>query len=51
MYAQWRSIDHYQAMRQNPGPLTFLQEALTIAKFEPGVYEVVRTFAPVGDPD
>jgi quinol monooxygenase YgiN len=51
MYAQWRSIDHYQAMRQNPGPLTFLREALTIAKFEPGVYEVVRTFAPVGDPD
>jgi quinol monooxygenase YgiN len=51
MYAQWRSIDHYQAMRQNPGPLTFLQEALTIAKLEPGVYEVVRTFAPVGDPD
>jgi quinol monooxygenase YgiN len=51
MYAQWRSIDHYQAMRQKPGPLTFLQEALTIAKFEPGVYEVVRTFAPVSDPD
>jgi len=43
MYAQWRSIDHYQAMRQD------LQEALTIAKFEPGVNEVVRTFAPVGE--
>ena len=46
MYAQWQSIDHYQAMRQGPGPLPFLQEALTIAKFEPGMYEVVRTFAP-----
>ena len=46
MYAQWRSIAHYQAMRQDPGPRPFLQEALTIAKFEPGVYEVVRTFAP-----
>jgi hypothetical protein len=41
MYAQWRSIDDYQAMRLDPAPLPFLQEALTIAKFEPGVYEVV----------
>jgi hypothetical protein len=46
-----QSIDHYQAMRQDPGPLPFLQEALTIAKFEPGIYEVVRTFAPAGEPD
>jgi quinol monooxygenase YgiN len=44
MYAQWRSIDDYQAMRQDPTPLPFLQEALTIARFEPGMYEVVRTF-------
>jgi quinol monooxygenase YgiN len=51
MYAQWRSIDQYQAMRRDPASLPFLQEALTIAKFEPGVYEVVRTFAPVGKPD
>jgi quinol monooxygenase YgiN len=49
MYAQWRSIDEYQAMRRDPAPLPYLQEALTISKFEPGVYEVVRTFAPVGD--
>ena len=48
MYAQWRSINDYQAMRQDPVPLPFLQEALTIAKFEPGVYEVVRTFTPAG---
>jgi hypothetical protein len=41
MYARWRSLDDYQAMRQDPAPLPFLQEALTIAKFEPGVYEVV----------
>jgi quinol monooxygenase YgiN len=46
MYAQWRSIDDYQAMRQDPAPLSFLQEALTIAKFEPGIYEIVRTFTP-----
>ena len=24
-------------------------EALTIARFEPGVYEVVRTFPPAGE--
>lgn len=46
MVAQWRSAEDYQAMRQDPGPLPFLEEALTIAKFEPGMYEVVRTFAP-----
>jgi len=51
MYAQWRSIDDYQAMRQDPAPLPFLREALTIAKFEPGVYEVVRTFTPAGEPN
>jgi quinol monooxygenase YgiN len=51
MYAQWQSIDDYQAMRQDPAPLPFLQEALTIAKFEPGVYEVVRTFTPAGEPN
>ncbi len=46
MYAQWRSAGDYQAMRQNPDPLPFLQEALTIATFEPGMYEIVRTFEP-----
>lgn len=46
MYARWRSIDDYQAMRHDPAPRPFLEEALTISKFEPGMYEVVRTFAP-----
>jgi quinol monooxygenase YgiN len=46
MYSQWRSIEHYQAMRGDPAPLPFFQEALKIARFEPGVYEVVRTFEP-----
>jgi quinol monooxygenase YgiN len=46
MYAQWQSIEHYQAMRGDPAPLPFFQEALKIATFEPGIYEVVRTFAP-----
>jgi hypothetical protein len=31
-------------MRKDPAPLPYLQEALTIAKFEPGMYEVVETF-------
>jgi len=46
MYSQWRSAEDYQAMRLDPAPLPYLQEALTIAKFEPGIYEVVRTFQP-----
>jgi quinol monooxygenase YgiN len=46
MYAQWRSAEDYQAMRQDPAPLPFLEEALSIAKFEPGIYEVARTFSP-----
>jgi quinol monooxygenase YgiN len=47
MVAQWRSAEDYQAMRNDPAPLPFLQEALTIAKFEPGMYEVVQTFTPL----
>jgi quinol monooxygenase YgiN len=50
IYAQWQSIDHYQAMRQDPVALPFLEEALTIARFEPGICEVVQTFTPVGEP-
>jgi quinol monooxygenase YgiN len=46
MYAQWRSIEDYEAMRKNPGPLPYFQRALALAKFEPGMYEVVQTFAP-----
>src|SRR6202049_1098451 len=46
MYAQWRSVEDYQAMRQDPAPFPFLQEALALATFEPGMYEVVQTFMP-----
>ena len=49
MYAQWRSAEDYQAMRQGSGSLPFLQDALTIAKFEPGMYGIMRTFSPVGE--
>ena len=48
MYAQWRSVEAYEAMRRDPGPLPLFEEALTIATFEPGMYEVVRTFSPEG---
>jgi quinol monooxygenase YgiN len=45
MYAQWRSIEDYQAMRENPAPLPYLQQALAIAKFDPGMHEVVETYS------
>jgi hypothetical protein len=35
----------YQVMRNDPGPLPFLERALRIAKFEPGMYELVETFS------
>ena len=45
MYAQWRSVEDYEAMRRNPVPLPYLQQALAIAKFDPGMYEIVKTFS------
>jgi quinol monooxygenase YgiN len=50
MYAQWRTIEDYEAMRKDPAPLPYLQEALTIAQFEPGTYEVVDSFLPASNP-
>ncbi len=44
MYAQWRSLEDYQAMRRIPTP--YLEQALKIARFDPGMYEVVESFAP-----
>ena len=46
MYAQWQSMEHYQAMRNDPNRPQTLQQALTFASFSPGVYEVVQTFSP-----
>jgi heme-degrading monooxygenase HmoA len=45
MYARWRSQADYDAMRRDPAPLAALDELMTIARFEPGQYEVVRDFA------
>lgn len=44
MYAQWQSVEAYEAMRKNIGPVPYLELAMSIAKFEPGMYEVVETF-------
>lgn len=49
MYALWRSQEHYQAMRENPAPLPYLQRALAIATFDPGMYEIVQVFSGIGD--
>ena len=51
MYSQWRTIEDYEAMRRDLAPAPFLREALTIAKFEPGMYEVVETFLPFTGPE
>lgn len=45
MYAQWRSVEDYETMRRDPTPMPYLQQALAIAKFDPGMYEVVQTFS------
>lgn len=49
MYALWRSQEDYQAMRENPAPLPYLQRALAIATFDPGMYEIVQVFSGIGD--
>jgi len=46
MYAQWRSMKDYQKMRSNPTASPYLQQALEIARFDPGMYEVVQIFLP-----
>ena len=48
MYAHWQTMADYQAMRDDPAPRHFFEEALSIAKFDPGIYDVVRTFTPTG---
>jgi quinol monooxygenase YgiN len=46
MYAQWRSVEDYQAMRRNPIASPYLTKALALARFELGMYEVAETFDP-----
>lgn len=47
MYAQWKSIEDYQNMRNNSTASPYLVEALKIATFDMGMYEVVETFLPI----
>lgn len=51
MVARWSSKEDYEAMRSDPAPLPYLQKALAIATFEPGMYEVIHTFFPAGMDD
>ena len=44
MYAKWASLADYEAMRQDPAPRPYLEEALSFATFNPGMYEVVGEF-------
>ena len=46
MVARWRSAEDYQAMRAGPQLARLLEKALTLARFEPGMYEVVKQFTP-----
>ena len=46
MYARWASLADYEAMRQDPAPRPHLEEALSFATFDPGMYEVVGEFGP-----
>jgi quinol monooxygenase YgiN len=42
-YAQWRSVEDFQAMQKNPDAKPHMEQAAALAKFEPGLYEVVDT--------
>jgi hypothetical protein len=42
-----KNVEAYKAMRKNPGPAPYLEQAMLIAKFEPGMHEVVEVFHAV----
>ncbi|HTE47358.1 MAG TPA: antibiotic biosynthesis monooxygenase family protein [Gemmatimonadaceae bacterium] len=44
MYAQWATPEDYDRMRARPDASPFLAEALSIARFDPGFYEVTGVF-------
>jgi len=46
MYAQWATPEDYERMRARPDASPFLAEALSIARFDPGFYEVAAIFTP-----
>ena len=46
MYAQWATPEDYARMRDRPDASPFLAEALTLARFDPGFYDVAAVFLP-----
>ncbi len=46
MYAQWATPEDYDRMRARPDASPILAEALSIARFDPGFYEVTGVFRP-----
>jgi quinol monooxygenase YgiN len=46
MYAQWATRADYDRMRAKPDASPILAEALSIARFDPGFYEVTHVFRP-----
>jgi hypothetical protein len=46
MYAHWRSAEDYESCACILYRYPSSRRRLTIAKFEPGIYEIVRTFTP-----
>ncbi len=53
MYGQWESEEHYRhyiATRSTPGASPYVDQALAIAKFDPGTYEVTKVFVGPSKP-
>jgi quinol monooxygenase YgiN len=53
MYGQWESEEHYRhyrATRSTPGAAPYVEQALAIAKFDPGTYEVAKVFVGPSKP-
>ena len=46
MYAQWRTMEDYDAMRKDPARAAMVKEAHAFASPDPTAYEVVETFSP-----
>ncbi len=46
MVARWESRAAYEAMRADPRPLPWFQQALEVSTFTLGMYEAVEEFRP-----
>lgn len=44
-YAQWHSVEDFEAVQKNPAAKPHMEQAAALAKFEAGLYEVVDTQA------